>query len=606
MTEGAKSKESQSLEFDADALRKKYDQERDRRLRADANDQYIEIKGEFQKYLDDPYVQDLISREALSDTVEVAIIGGGFGGLLTAVELRKAGVEDIRIIDSAGDLGGTWYWNRYPGVACDIESYIYLPLLEETGFIPKQKYVTGAEIFEQCQRIGKKYDLYRNACFQTRVTDLSWDEDSSHWTISTDRGDRMRAHYICNALGVLNHPKLPGIPGVEKFKGHSFHSARWDYDYTGGTSDGALTNLKDKRVGVIGTGATAVQCVPHLGETAKHLYVFQRTPSSVDIKNNTPTDPAWAANLEAGWHKNRINNFHVLTAGGYQSEDLVADGWTDIIRNLLLASMDTNASDSSPEAIAKNLELADFEKMEQIRSRVDALVDDPTTAEALKPYYRQFCKRPCFHNEYLPTFNRENVTLVDTKGSGVEQITQNGVVANGQEYELDCLIYASGFEVGTSYTQRGGYEIHGSGGKTLTDAWDDGVRTLHGMQSHGFPNCFFIMSITQSGFTVNFTHMLSETAKHLAYMIKTSIDRDLSRVEVSPEAEEEWVQTILNLAGMSSDFQQSCTPSYYNNEGKPGEVSRQNGFFFGEPMDFMKLLEDYRADGELRGMILSE
>ena len=590
--------------FDADALREKYREERDKRLRADANDQYVRIRGEHLHYLEDPYVEAGFERAPLTDEVEVVVIGGGFGGLLTAARLRDEGVEDIRIIDSAGDFGGTWYWNRYPGVACDIESYIYLPLLEETGYMPQQKYVTGEEILEHCQRIGRKYDLYRDVCFQTKVTEVRWDEETDRWIIATNRGDRMKAHFVCNALGVLNQPKLPGIPGIENFKGHTFHASRWDYDYTGGSANGKLEGLAGKRVGILGTGATAVQCVPHVGESAGELFVFQRTPSSVDVKNNDPIDHEWAKSLKPGWHQDRMDNFQILTAGGFQEEDLVNDGWTEIIRKLILGIQDGDSPDVSPEGIAKNMELADFEKMEQIRARVDSLVKDNETAEALKPYYRQFCKRPCFHNEYLSTFNRENVTLVDTKGKGVERVTEKGVVVDGVEYELDCLIYASGFEVGTSYTQRGGYEVYGRDGQSLTERWSDGVRTLHGMQAHGFPNCFFVMSITQSGFTVNFTHMLGETGKHLAYIIKTAIDRKLHSLEVSEEAENEWVDTILRLASLGGEFQQSCTPSYYNNEGKPGEVSRQNGFFLGGPMEFMNILSDYRKDGGLKGLVL--
>ncbi len=590
--------------FDADAMRAKYREEREKRLRADGNAQYVEVKGAFAHYLNDPHIGPGLEREPLTDEVEVVVIGGGFGGLLTAVRLREAGVEDIRIIDSASDFGGTWYWNRYPGVACDIESYIYLPLLEETGYMPNKKYASGSEIFEHCQRIAKKYDLYRDVCFQTRVTELRWDEDAARWIIATNRGDRMKAHYVCMALGVLNHPKLPGVPGIENFKGHSFHASRWDFAYTGGDADGNLTGLRGKRVGILGTGATAVQCVPHVGEAAEQLYVFQRTPSSIDVKNNDPTDPEWAKALNPGWHQNRMDNFQILTAGGYQQEDLVNDGWTEIIRKLLVMFQQGDDPDVSPEAVAKKMELADFEKMEQIRSRVDSTVEDKATAEALKPYYRQFCKRPCFHNEYLPTFNRGNVMLVDTKGKGVERVTEKGVVVDGREYELDCLIYASGFEVGTDYTRRGGFEVYGRGGQTLTEKWADGVRTLHGMHTHGFPNCFFITSITQSGFTVNFTHMLGETGRHLAFIIKRALDKRLQTLEVSEEAESEWVETILRNAHLG-DLQQTCTPGYYNNEGQPGEISRQNFFFFGGPMEFMKILEDCRASGGMKGMELS-
>ncbi len=347
--------------FDAEAMRAKYREEREKRLRADGNAQYVEVKGAFAHYLNDPYVEPGFEREPLTDEVEVAVIGGGFGGLLTAVRLREAGVEDIRIIDGASDFGGTWYWNRYPGVACDVESYIYLPLLEETGYMPEQKYATGAEILEHSKRVARKYDLYRDVCFQTKVTELRWDEDAARWIISTNRGDRMKAHYVCNALGVLNRPKLPGIPGIEKFTGHTFHASRWDYAYTGGDSEGNLTGLRGKRVGILGTGATAVQCVPHVGEAAEHLYVFQRTPSSIDVKNNDPTDPEWAKTLKPGWHQNRMDNFQILTAGGYQEDDLVNDGWTEIIRKLLAMFQQAGAPDVSPNALAKRMEMADFE-----------------------------------------------------------------------------------------------------------------------------------------------------------------------------------------------------------------------------------------------------
>ena len=588
--------------FDPDQLRAKYAEERAKRIRADANDQYRELKGDLARYREDTYAEQVIEREPLHDEVEVAIIGGGFGGLLTGARLREAGVEDIRFIDAAGDFGGTWYWNRYPGIACDIEAYIYMPLLEETGYMPTQKYATGAEIFEHCQRIGTQYDLYRNACFQTRVTEIRWDAEAARWIISTDRGDQMRAHFVCMALGVLNHPKLPGIPGIEDFEGHSFHTSRWDYGYTGGSSDGDLVGLRGKRVGIIGTGASAVQCVPHVAEAAEHLYVFQRTPSSIDEKHNPPTDPEWVKSLEPGWHQKRMDNFQVLTQGGYQEEDLVSDNWTDIIRKLVTQVMAAESPDLSPEALERQVEMVDFEKMEQIRARVEAVVEDEATREALKPYYRQFCKRPCVHNEYLPTFNRDNVTLVDTDGKGVERVTKRGAVVAGREYELDCLIYASGFEVGTDYTRRGGYEVHGRDGQTLTDYWKDGARTLHGMHAHGFPNCFFIMSMVQSGFTVNFTHGLGDTAKHLAFIISRAINEGIESVEVSKAAESEWVDRVVTLAGQRGDFMQNCTPGYYNNEGKPGPASKQNGFYFGEPGEFMKILEDCRAEGGMTGL----
>ncbi|MCX6520705.1 MAG: NAD(P)/FAD-dependent oxidoreductase [Actinobacteria bacterium] len=588
------------LGFDPDALREKYREERDRRLRNDGNEQYIEVTGQFARYLDDPYVAP-VERGPLHDTVDVAVIGGGFSGLLAGARLREAGVEDIRVIEKGGDFGGTWYWNRYPGAACDVESYIYLPLLEEIGYVPKEKYSRAPEILEHSRAIGRHFDLYRNACFQTEVTELRWDDSDARWVISTNRGDRMRARFVVMANGPLHRPKLPGIAGIETYQGHTFHTSRWDYAYTGGDSSGGLDRLADKRVGIIGTGATAVQCVPHLGEGAQELFVFQRTPSSIDVRDNRPTDPEWAGSLEPGWQRRRMENFNNLVSGVFEPEDLVNDGWTDIIGKLLIM-MRRGAIDAGTDP-GEAVELADFEKMESIRSRVETMVNDPSTAEALKPYYRQFCKRPCFHDEYLDTFNRPNVTLVDTHGRGVERITERGIVANGVEYELDCIIYATGFEVGTEYTRRSGYELYGREGLSLTDKWADGASTLHGMHSRGFPNCF-IFSNVQSGFTVNFPHMIDEQSRHLAYILQHAFRDDVRVIEASAEAEAGWVQIIEGLAVNNQKFLEACTPGYYNNEGQPEQRSARNSSYGAGAIKFIEVLEEWRAAGGLEGLEL--
>jgi cyclohexanone monooxygenase len=591
------------VSFDPDTLREKYRAERDKRLRADGNDQYVEVGGEFAHFVEDPYVEPGFERAPLADDVGVVVIGGGFGGLLAGARLREAGFEDVRLIEKGGDFGGTWYWNRYPGAQCDIESYIYLPLLEEIGTVPTEKYVRAPEILAHSAAIGRKYDLYRNACFQTEVKELRWDDAATRWIVSTNRGDRMRARFVCMSNGPLNRPKLPGIPGIGTFRGHSFHTSRWDYDYTGGDSNGNLTGLRGKRVGIIGTGATAVQCVPHVGEAAAQLYVFQRTPSSIDVRGNRPTDPAWARSLRPGWHKQRMENFNILVSGGFQSEDLVNDGWTDIIRKLLVMVQQEGSAPRSLEEMAKTMELADFQKMEQIRARVDEIVADRETAEALKPWYRQFCKRPCFHDDYLLTFNRPNVTLVDTQGKGVERVTPKGVVAGGVEYELDCLIFATGFEVGTDYTRRAGYEIVGRDGVTLTGKWKDGLRTLHGMHSHGFPNCF-IMGPQQAGFTANYPHLLEEQSRHIAYILTQARQRGATTVEATEEAETKWVETVISLARFGREFLESCTPGYYNNEGKLSDRAAQNGFYGAGSPAFFQLLGEWRAEGSLQGLEL--
>jgi cyclohexanone monooxygenase len=294
---------AEELGFDPGALREKYAAERVKRLRPDANNQSQEMKGQYARYDVDPYVEPGFTRPALQEELDVVIVGGGFGGLLAAARLQKVGITNIRIIEKAGDFDGTWYWNRYPGAQCDVESYVYLPLLEETGYIPKEKYSFQPEIFEHAQRIGKHFNLYEKACFQTQIKEARWNEDTQRWTITTNRDDLFQARFIIMSSGPLNRPKLPGIPGIEKFTGHTFHTSRGDYHYTGGDSSGGLHKLHDKRVGIIGTGATAIQCVPHLGQHAKQLYVFQRTPSSVDKRGNMPTDPEWVTTLKPRWRE---------------------------------------------------------------------------------------------------------------------------------------------------------------------------------------------------------------------------------------------------------------------------------------------------------------
>jgi len=588
------------LDFDPDALRAKYRLERDKRIRVDGNQQYLAIEGDFSNYIDDPYVDGLDTREPLNDTVDVVIIGGGFGGLISGARLKEAGINRVRIIEKGGDFGGTWYWNRYPGAACDTESYVYLPLCDELGIVPTEKYARGPEIFAHSQQIARHYDLYQNACLQTQVTELTWDAALRQWQVKTDRGDAMHARFVIMSNGPLNRPKLPGIPGIAQFKGHTFHTSRWDYDYTGGDSNGNLEKLGDQRVGIIGTGASAVQCIPHLGEAAKALYVFQRTPSSIDVRANRPTDRAWEKTLTKGWQKARMENFNALTSGRIVEEDLVMDGWTEIIRNLI-SMANYRGKDIDPAEIPRLMELADFQKMQQIRARVDALVDDPVTAEALKPYYRQFCKRPCFHDSYLQTFNRSNVTLVDTQGQGVEAMTAAGVVALGRVYELDCVIFATGFEVGTDYTRRAGCDPTGTEGLTLSKKWAQGIRTLHGLHSRGFPNMFF-MSTAQSGFTTSFPHAMDETAKHIAFIVDRCLTDGIAAIEPSQAAEDEWVAEIIKLSRISESFQAECTPGYYNNEGQPNPRSVQNSPYGKGPIPFFNRMKAWRDEGTLAGL----
>ncbi len=609
MSEVTDPRKPAGIDFDLEALRARYREERDKRLRPDGNDQYIETKGDFRRYVDDPYVDAGFKRAPLNDSVDVVIIGGGFGGLLAGARLREAGVDRIRIIEKAGDFGGTWYWNRYPGAQCDVESYSYLPLLEETGYMPKERYSYAPEILEHSRRIGRHFDLYRDACFQTEIKEVRWNEGENLWIISTNRGDVMRARFIVMSSGPLNRPKLPGIPGIDSYKGHTFHTSRWDYNYTGGDTTGNLHKLSDKRIAVIGTGATAVQCVPYLAQYAQHLYVFQRTPSSVDERLNAPTDPEWVKTLTPGWQKRRMDEFNAavnfvdLSHGGKIEADQVNDGWTDINRfRAEFASLQLDPNVTAEEREQLMIELADFRKMNQIRARVDAVVRDKKTAEALKPWYRLFCKRPTFNDEYLPTFNRPNVTLIDTRGKGVERFTEKGLVFDGNEYSVDCIIFATGFEVGTAYTRRAGFEVYGRDGKSLGEYWTGGLKTLHGFYSAGFPNLFH-MGITQNTVTANFPHMLADQARHITEVIQHAKTTEARVIEPTAGAEAEWVNTVRGSESKARDFQIECTPGYYNNEGR---LDQGAGFigetYGGGPIEFQKIVDEWLSNRQMKGL----
>lgn len=487
-----------------------------------------------------------------------------------------------------------------------------MPLIEELQKIPTEKYAKGPELLAHALSIAEKFDLRKHAYFQTVIEKIEWIDTESMWKVSTDRNDNVKARWVVSAPGPLQGPKYPGVPGIKDFKGKSFHTSRWDYEETGGNPESPeLTRLADKRVGIIGTGATGIQVVPHLGRWAKDLYVIQRTPSSIDVRNNSPTDYEWAKTLKSGWQRKRQENFALIIAGGEAEEDLVADGWTDIIRSLNInmsnkAKDDTKASKVSSEmAVAEKLQLADYEKMESIRARVDNVVKDRKTAEGLKPWYNQWCKRPCFHDAYLDTFNRPNVHLVHTDGQGVQRVTEKGVVVAGEEIELDCLVYATGFEFNNLDFSRSplAMKVIGRNSVTLTDKWKDGAVTFHGWSGHDFPN-FMLITPLQGGGNPNYTHNSGEMALHLIYLLDECKRRGIKSMEASVEAERGWVDDIVETQGARNDFLKDCTPGYYNDEGKVDIVTMRNQPYGKGPHAYLAILNKWREENKLAGMEL--
>lgn len=585
-------------EIDLDALERRYAEERARRLRDEGMAQYEPLGERFADMARDPHADPDFARAPVVEDCEVLVIGGGFAGLLAGARLREQGIEALRIVEKGADFGGTWYWNRYPGAACDVESTIYLPMLEELGHVPSERYPRASEIHAYCGLIAERYDLRRAALFQTEARSLHWDACRARWIAGTDRGDRIAARFVVSCTGLLSNPKLPRIPGIETFEGHAFHTSRWDYAYTGGGETGGLTGLADKVVGIVGTGSTGVQVIPHLANSAKRLFVFQRTPASVEVRNNGPLDPSMIAGLQPGWARDRRDNFTTLTGGGLVPVDLVGDSWTDIIRGVM-----PRMENGEPVADVEAVRRAEMQKAEAVRQRVSAEVHDPATAEALKPWFHYFCKRPCFHDDYLSSYNRPNVTLVDTQGKGIERITPAGAVVDGVQYPLDCLVLATGFDFLVDYCAEAGLEIVGTGGVSLAERWAEGPLTLHGMQTHGFPN-FFMMAIAQAGAAVNYVHTADEQTQTIAHVIAETRRQGAATVQPSLAAETAWVDEIVEGAKGRRAFLESCTPGYYSYEGRRERRAALNDFYAPGPMAYIELLRRWRARGGMAGLEL--
>lgn len=582
----------------------KYKQESEKRLRRDGLSQFVDIEtlDRFAESIKaawpDPKLDNAPRPLVDGSRCGFLIVGAGYGGLMTAARLMKAGVPsgDIRFVDTAGGFGGSWWLNRYPGLMCDIESYIYMPLLEETNYMPKHKYSYAPELRSQAERIAEQYGLTNNALFRVKVDTLTWDESAHEWVTRLESlrpGEEqqkitVRSRFTILSTGTLNWPKIPKVPGLEKFQGHTFHTSVWDYEYTGGSeADPRLTNLQNKRVGIIGTGATAIQVVPELAKWAKELYVFQRTPSAVDIRGQKETDPTWwkEQTAKAGWQRERRLNFSKYTSDEYPRPeiDLVDDQWTKFpsYSALIGGPNAPRKPEEVPGYVAK-LKQMDLVRQSRVRARVDEIVTDTETANSLKAWYPGWCKRPCFHDDYLQSFNQPNVTLVNTDGRGVDAFNETGLVCNGQEFPIDVLIFSTGYEIQIAGSPAGRAHMNAIGlhGKTLDQKWKEGVATLYGLQSNGFPNLFW-MGLGQTSLTANQTWILDELSEHLARIFEALLKEipDAQRggsdpvsrypftVEPTHEAEEKWTSQIVERAGAFATLS-SCPPSYFNAEGE--------------------------------------
>ncbi|KAH4133405.1 hypothetical protein HBH98_008350 [Parastagonospora nodorum] len=643
-----------SNELDA-ATQARYEKERNKRLRADGSAQFIALhESKELSHLNDDIWADHAALNASEPAItdggkyEVVILGAGYGGLIFAARLIQAGVaaEDIRLIDVAGGFGGTWYWNRYPGLMCDVESYMYMPLLEETGYMPKHKYAYGPELLEHAKRIAQHFGLSDKALFRSQATEVRWDDEVRSWKIQIIEGRgpnearrqlNVSSRFMIVTGGVLNVPHVPKIPGLDSTEIPSFHSARWRYDLTGGTPEvQQLEKLREKRVGIIGTGATAVQIIPELAKWSKQLVVFQRTPSSCDARGQRATDPEeWKQIADGkGWQRRRIENFNHFLRAEPLEVNLVKDGWCEM-PNFSAGAGSTRKVKIQPdgvEAHVKDLNIMDLPRAQRLRARVDSIVHDKDTAEKLKSWYPTFCKRPTFHDEHLPAFNQPNVQLVETAGFGVDEVTSHSVRVHDVEYELDLLVFSTGFRTAPTRkthtpARNCDVEIIGRSGLNMNQKWDaQGPLTLHGCCTHDFPNLFFT-GLTQSGAACeysssilyqtlilegNFSYMLNNHAEHVAFLIQSARSLTQSNrctVEPSVKAEEQWADETASLSNWFASWG-TCTPGYWNNYGTPitrvdemKRAARSAPWGFGS-QDYVERLEKWRASGGLQDLVV--
>ncbi|RYO81432.1 hypothetical protein DL766_004711 [Monosporascus sp. MC13-8B] len=650
-----------------DVIRQKYDAERDKRYHPEGLQQYVvdlEASDKYKHFQADPWTQaenptpashipaaETVDKRTLQDgdCCTILIVGAGYGGILFAANLVKAGVDpnDIRLVDTAMGFGGTWYWNRYPGLQCDVESYIYMPLLEDTDYMPKQKYSSGPELRAHAERIARHFGFQDKAQFGTRVDSLTWDDSSSEWKAQLyikkdDTSICVRSKFVMTAYGIGHYPKLPNVPGLDTFKGAAFHTSRWNYSVTGGSeADPSLTLLANKRVGIVGTGATAVQAIPYLARWAKHLYVFQRTPSSVGPRNNKPTDPdRWKEEVAThhGWQMDRAENFNAFLGNDQPKPeaDLVNDEWTKLPSYSALIGSSADLDASRRENVASYvaaLEELDLPQQESRRRLVDDVVKDQATADALKAWYPSWCKRPCFSDDYLDVFNQDNVTLVSTGARGIEKIGASHVTVGDTDYNTDVLIFATGFRPPTSGSpaERSRMKVYGRHGLDMDAKWaqPQGLSTFHGLISRDFPN-FLFPGPNQMGAAPNGTYQRDRLGQHFAYIITAASEKQRrsgqgpgrpqhgSRygkydvvIEPTGEAEEDWSKAVaahaVKLSAMAG-----CTPNYMITpeeqeavaKGQKRQMQKKaRGALWGKGVaDYMSILRDWRDEGALRGL----
>ena len=493
---------------------------------------------------------------------DVIVVGAGFAGLHLIHELRSRGLH-VRAFERGADVGGTWYWNKYPGARCDAESihysYSFSPEIEQE-WTWTEKYATQQEILSYAKYVADTLDVRRDITFNVSVQSAAYDAIASTWTVSTDSGTTIRARYLVMATGCLSSGRIPAIEGIDSFSGEMYHTGAWpdeDVDFTG------------KRVGVIGTGSSGIQAIPEIATRAEHLTVFQRTPSFSVPARNRPLDPETVAKVKANYPQLRERARWSTSGSPHPPSEPSATAVTDAERQ---ATYESKWSNGGPTILGSfsdimvdqtaNATLAEF-----IRGKIDDIVDDPEVARVLKPQnYPVGAKRICVDTNYYSTFNRDNVSLVDLRSTPIERVTESGIDLAGGHRELDMIVFATGYDAITGALDK--IDITGRDGRALKDVWQDGPQTYLGIAIHGFPNLFLV---TGPGSPSVLGNVLTSIEQHVEW-ISAHIDylerHGITYSEARLDAQQSWVQTV-NAAADSTLYPQAA--SWYTGANVPGK-----------------------------------
>ncbi|GHF35522.1 cyclohexanone monooxygenase [Amycolatopsis bartoniae] len=473
---------------------------------------------------------------------DACVIGAGFAGMYMLKRLRDAGFT-THVFETGDDVGGTWYWNRYPGARCDVESLYYCYSFDEElqqEWEWSERYPAQEEILRYCRHVADRYNLRADISFSTTVESAVYSDDTGLWTVRTTTGGEVTARYLISAVGCLSAARVPEFPGLDAFRGETYHTGRWPHegvDFTG------------KRVAVVGTGSSGIQAIPAIARNAEDVTVFQRTPNYSIPARNRPLDPAEQAKVKADYPRLRAEAR--MSSSGVLAET-TGKGVFAVPEDERRAELDRRWENGGAAFVAAFTDtMLDVEANEvsadYVRGKIREIVRDPETAEKLSPRdYPLGAKRICVDTDYYATYNRPNVHLVDLRTDPLETITRTGIRAGGTEYEFDAIVFATGYDAMTGPLNR--IDIRGTDGQPLRDKWSAGPRTYLGVATAGFPNLFIITGPGSPSVLSNMIVSIEQHVDWIADYLEYLRDKGFTRAEAAKDAEDQWVGHVNEVA----------------------------------------------------------